>query len=205
MPRKLRVNKAKETPLVIPADLLGPTHWAWLEGREFSDDLDSLIWMELISEIGETTTPPPPGRRPWCSAGVAARDLWEHLGKSYADEHIRQHPGSRPNNWWRFDAPEPRLRLCGIGEPSDRAGHFLEQTYCGIPIHWTLEGDVQSAAASTHPITLQPVDPKFPPLFESEPAYLDRLGLLMAAERKRLTAEDFAPVALTDILDLDLD
>jgi hypothetical protein len=28
--------------------------------------------------------------------------------------------------------------------------------------------------------------------------------LLLAAERKVLTADDFAPVALTDILDLDL-
>ena len=40
------------------------------------------------------------------------------------------------------------------------------------------------------------VDPDNPPLFESEPAYLDRLGLLTDDERGKLNPADFEPVAL---------
>ena len=39
-------------------------------------------------------------------------------------------------------------------------------------------------------------DPADPPLFESEPAYLDRLGLLTDDERDKLNPTDFEPIPL---------
>ena len=39
-----------------------------------------------------------------------------------------------------------------------------------------------------------PFDPKDPPTFESEAAYLDRLKLLAPGERRRIPAADFEPV-----------
>ena len=38
-----------------------------------------------------------------------------------------------------------------------------------------------------------PVDPDDPPSFESQAAYLKRLGLLLPREEKRLTPDDFTP------------
>ena len=40
------------------------------------------------------------------------------------------------------------------------------------------------------------LDPDNPPLFESEPAYLDRLGLLTDDERDKLAPADFEAIPL---------
>ena len=40
------------------------------------------------------------------------------------------------------------------------------------------------------------VDPEDPPVFESEATYLDRHGLLTAAERRRLRVADYEPVVI---------
>ena len=39
-------------------------------------------------------------------------------------------------------------------------------------------------------------DPNDPPQFESEAAYLDRHGILLPSERRRLSREDFEPEVL---------
>lgn len=42
------------------------------------------------------------------------------------------------------------------------------------------------------------IDPADPPRFESEATYLDRHGLLTAAERRRLPADAFVPVTMPE-------
>jgi hypothetical protein len=32
--------------------------------------------------------------------------MWTAFGEMITERHIRKWPGSRPANWWRFDAPE---------------------------------------------------------------------------------------------------
>jgi hypothetical protein len=34
--------------------------------------------------------------------------LWCEHGDTIVARHVDRYPGSRPVNWWRFDAPEPR-------------------------------------------------------------------------------------------------
>lgn len=84
---------------------------------------------------------------------------WKMLGPTATAEHARHHPGSRPALWWQHTAPEPeRRQLAGTG----RRGAVTP--YYGLP--WFLE-----------------IDPAAPPIFESQAAYLRRLGLLLPGER----------------------
>lgn len=76
-------------------------------------------------------------------------------------------PGHRPWGWWAFEAPEPRKRVGGTGEPSDRPWCPAPRLSFGRPAVWeTWNADD-------------------PPRFETEAAYLDRLDLWLAGERKR--------------------
>jgi hypothetical protein len=34
--------------------------------------------------------------------------LWREHGDTIVARHAGRNPGTRPVNWWRFDAPEPR-------------------------------------------------------------------------------------------------
>jgi hypothetical protein len=40
--------------------------------------------------------------------GEWARRLWKEYGDGIVERHIAKHPGTRPANWWRYDAPERR-------------------------------------------------------------------------------------------------
>lgn len=55
--------------------------------------------------------------------------LWRELGDTIVARHIARYPRTRPVNWWRFDAPEPRrsgetqyqyLARHGLLAPSER-------------------------------------------------------------------------------------
>ena len=88
-------------------------------------------------------------------------ELWRDHRDRIIAEHVSDFPGTRPQRWWEYDAPEPRRRLGGTGTP-------------GLAI-----------------------DPNDPPIFESEAAYLERHGLFLPGERKRLRKVDFEPEAAT--------
>jgi hypothetical protein len=106
-------------------------------------------------------------------------------------------PGTRPSCCWRFDAPEPdliagtdpemqafiyqRKRLGGKGTPSVGASLAL-----GVPEYtgWKI------CLGRTEPVCTR-FDPNDPPQFESEAAYLERHGLLLPGERRRLRRDDF--------------
>ena len=84
-------------------------------------------------------------------------------------------PGSRPDAWWMFDSPEPRLQLSG--SPPISADYTGETTYRfdpsrmmirGIPSAW----ETMAAADSA--------------VFETELEYLARLGLLLLGEKEMI-------------------
>src|SRR5262245_44588070 len=49
-----------------------------------------------------------PGAIPFLQNGEWARRLWNDHGAEITQRHIAKHPGTRPANWWRYDAPERR-------------------------------------------------------------------------------------------------
>jgi hypothetical protein len=84
---------------------------------------------------------------------------------------IKRHPGTRPWCWWRFDAPEDRRQIGGTGYPASEApDHGVTWLWCGV-------------------------DPKHPPIVESQAAYLKRLELLADGETG---GGDMAPEALAN-------
>jgi hypothetical protein len=143
-------------------------------------------------------------------AGALQR-LWRLHRRELLPDFIRAHPGRRPAAWWRCDAPEPsRRRLGGVGTPCHEVLAYAEVLDLGIPRHWInarLAAYYRGEARDVHgePIGVEyrgsgfrgvAIDPRDPPRYESEAAYLKRHGLLSAEERARLTPADFAPVVL---------
>jgi hypothetical protein len=100
----------------------------------------------------------------------SARLAWEDHRETYLDEWAREHPGTRPYAWWKFDAPEGRLELNSPPPCLDR----------------TDAGRRRAGAA------LVPNDGRtgLVPWLEEEADYLERLGLLLEGEAERLEALD---------------
>jgi hypothetical protein len=162
----------------MSADFMTPTHEAWLRGEPMTHEMDLLVY-DALENDRETQSPDPPRAVPWLASGITGADLWARKGTEVLAEHCPRFPGSRPAPWWTFQAPEVRRRVGGIGsERSAHAPHFV----CGVPADWTA------------------IDPKFPPLYESQASYLDRLGLLSRAERRKLKPADFKPQSILEIL-----
>lgn len=107
----------------------------------------------------------------------ALQALWTAHRAWILEQWITARPGSRPFGWWKYEAPEPRRRLGGVGTLSNDRHPLLE---LGIPTHWQI--------ARPASVDRRELDPSDPPRYESQAAYLDRLGLLSADERRRLDA-----------------
>jgi hypothetical protein len=101
--------------------------------------------------------------------------VWAEHREQVVAEHVKEHPGSRPVLWWQYTAPQARLRLGGVGQP-DGPGPDQHGLIYGVPMYW---GELSEAD---------------PPCFESEAAFLRRLGLFLPGEASRLGPEDFKPV-----------
>ncbi len=99
--------------------------------------------------------------------------MWRPDGNRVVEAWVVDNPGSRPPLWWRHDASEPRRHISGSGRP--------------------MNADCYRNGMPRFMIEIETEDP---PIFESQATYLDRLGLLLPGERKRLTAEDFEPDVL---------
>ena len=117
--------------------------------------------------------------------------LWAEWSGDVLAGWLAARPGTRPRCWWRYSAPRSRLP----GEPAwapshaeprrgfDRRGNVIEQR-CGMVLPgWDL--GLPSYWAER------------PVIVESEAAYLDRHGLLPAAEHRRVPAGGFDPEPLT--------
>jgi hypothetical protein len=107
--------------------------------------------------------------------------VWERFREEILTEHIAELPGTRPRGWWAFDAPERRRRLGGVGEPRFTA--WSDMTWNGLFELWFTGPGWEGT----------PCDPYDMPTFESQATFLDRHGLLSAAERRRSRPEDFEP------------
>jgi hypothetical protein len=122
--------------------------------------------------------------------GLTQAVLWHEYGALVLRWWVQAKPGTRPSLWWKFRAPEPRLRLSGIGSPDS-----LRDMKFGVPTVWGRpgRGDVHGPRELCY-------DVDDPPLYESEATFLRRHELLLPSERRQLTQADYAPVRITDIL-----
>ena len=96
-------------------------------------------------------------------------------------------PGERPSMWWFAEAPAPRRQVGGIGVPAWIEQPAIMPEYAlGIPASWAW------------------IDPRDPPAYESQAAYLRRHGLLAPSESRRLRAADFDAVELVSLEDIEV-
>jgi hypothetical protein len=123
----------------------------------------------------------------FAAPGELAETWAAHRDGALAD-WIAESPGRRPQQWWEFDAPEPRQRLGGIGTTQREAGLAIGLSYSlGIPRGWISTADVARWGRGVA------IDPDDPPTFESEASYLQRHCLLFPGEKRRLKPADFEP------------
>jgi hypothetical protein len=173
MPLKRRVGKMRVSGELTATEL------AFLEDRPLPPDADfeaDSQWWSM--EVHDADPAFRPGR-------PSVSEMWRELGETITAEWAQDRPGRRPSSWWRFDAPEPRRRLKGCGEAS-----WPDRLSRGLPTGWHWPVAIPGGQFSGGPA---PCDPSDPPLFESEPAYLRRLGLLVDGEADRLTDVDYEP------------
>jgi hypothetical protein len=142
------------------------------------------------------------------------KDLWKQHGKEFLGAYIEKHPGRRPLPWWQWDGPrqdtgsgafwEPlpilRHRLGGVGTPKHEVLAYVPQFHKGIPEGWVSKFDEEYYNGRARDVHGNPIgtkykeghfkgkaiDPNDPPTFEAEAVYLERHGLLTAAEKKWL-------------------
>jgi hypothetical protein len=166
--------------------------------------LTEMQWRHLVDaeEPSESEGGDPLGRLLLDEAG----ELWAAHRERVLSLWAREHPGTRPSLWWRWDAPrmrpetwplgsgtvwirelpEPRRRLGGTGTPSYEVLATVPYLDHGVPRSWLTQG-LKPWFSTTAPA----YDPDDPPVYESQAAYLERHGLLLPGERRRLTGEDF--------------
>src|SRR3954453_15475995 len=136
---------------------------------------------------GDDNARPPWSALLWGEEETHRRE-WAACRDEIMSDWSREHPGSRPRGWWRCEAPEPRRRLGGVGTAAS------DNLHLGIPEYWMDDDRVLSWVRGVA------LNPENPPIFESEAAYLERLGLLASGEREQLGPSDFerAPVRVSE-------
>ncbi len=119
-------------------------------------------------------------------------------------------PGTRPSHWWKFEAPEPRRRLGGVGTASSEVLANATSYKFGIPDSFVSQSEADYYNGRAKDIHGKPIgteyqeghfagvaiDPANPPQYESQATYLQRFGLLLPEELERLGAADFQPEAI---------
>jgi hypothetical protein len=130
------------------------------------------------------------------------RDLWLTVRDELLPYWVNERAGTRPSWWYLFDPECPRVSADDIQRLHWQGWYFLEITPDlrrrvggqGTPDFERYSvGPCLRCAVPTNFIDLNEADP---PRYESEAAYLDRHGLLAAAEKARLTSEHFEPDVL---------
>jgi hypothetical protein len=149
------------------------------------------------------------------------QEVWFAIRDELLPEWIRERPGTRPSWWYECDRDCPRIsaediarrgwegwffvkrlpdlrrRLGGVGDPMFEHLALVPQLYRAMPIHFVRQSDVDEFSEEGEDFTGKPIDPKNPPIYESEAAYLRRHGLLTADEKRRLKRSDFKPISIT--------
>lgn len=137
--------------------------------------------------------------------------LWATHSERIVADHVADYPGTRPARWWRYDAPEPRKRLGGKGTPAHDVLAYKPIYRHGLPAIWIEPWMVKYYGGTAVNIRGEPIgsliptdfkgvaiDPNNPPRFESQAAYLRRLGLFLPGEERRLRKTDFEPVFIKE-------
>ena len=122
--------------------------------------------------------------------------LYETLKKEFLKDWITKHPCSRPWAWYEFDAPrwdDPDINCFWHGKLSEPRIHISggKQIHAGhVPVHYKSVSQFWQ------------YDEDDPPIFESEAAFLKRLGILTGAEEKYLEShpELLEPDSITDVI-----
>jgi hypothetical protein len=149
------------------------------------------------------------------------REVWLTIRDELLPQWTNEHPGTRPTWWYLFDPECPRIsaedisrhgwtgcyfkkdipdlrrRIGGIGDPSYLHYSLVPHFDCAIPDQFVTVADVEWHREEGEEFKGVPFDPTNPPTYESQASYLDRHGLLTAAERRRLRKKDFKPEVLT--------
>jgi hypothetical protein len=152
--------------------------------------------------------------------------LWAAHTDRIVAEHVREHPGTRPERWWQYSAPRiplgtfpglyfdgqlpaPRKRLGGIGTPASDILADVPTFSYGLPAIWITPWQVKFYSGTAVDIRGNPIgslvptdfkgvaiDPNDPPRFESQATFLKRLGLFLPGEERRVTKADFTAEAV---------
>jgi hypothetical protein len=130
--------------------------------------------------------------------------LWAANWERIVAEHVTNYPGTRPARWWRQEAPEPRQRQGGTGTPAFEALAYKPIYSHGLPAVWIEPWMVKYYSGTAVDIRGNPIgslvpidfkgvaiDPIDPPRYESQAAYLKRMGLFLVGEERRLRKADF--------------
>lgn len=184
--------------------------WAMLNDLRVPDEGDRGRWEQFTLRRGGEGTP-------------SLRELWEDYGPEIVSSWAAEHPGTRPSCWWRWSAPrwaehatgrgdlcDPRRRVGGIGTPAYEVLGYVPELHMGMPARWVSAFDAEYYNGRARDVDGKrigtehragsfkgvPPDPRDPPTFESQASYLDRHGLFLSGERKRLGKRDFAPEAV---------
>lgn len=169
MPRKRRIDKAK------PHAGISDAVWAYLNDQAIPDGDSGAQFEILLLESGRSEQL----REVWAQHRVAVLAQW-----------LKDHSGTRPAVWWRFDAPrqllgthggafydgklqQPRKQISGGGCDASAISAYMPSYESGLPTSWA--GFEEGAQ----------------PVFESQAAYLQRHGLLTPHEVRVLTASDY--------------
>jgi hypothetical protein len=120
--------------------------------------------------------------------------------------------GTYPGLYFDGQLPEPRKRLGGIGTPAFEVLAYVPRYSFGLPVDWVEKWMVKYYSGTAVNIRGEPIgdlyptdafkgvaiDPNDPPRFESQAAYLKRLGLFLAGEERRLRKADWEPERVTN-------
>jgi hypothetical protein len=131
--------------------------------------------------------------------------LWESHSERIVADHVADYPGTRPARFWQYDATEPRRRLGGAGTTAAKVFRSKPTYSLGLPTIWVTEEQVRYYSGTAVDIHGAPIgdrnpntnfkgvaiDAEDPPTFESQAAYLKRLGLFLAGEERRLKKADW--------------
>jgi len=146
--------------------------------------------------------------------GEDLRNFWNECRERVLGDWYKKHHGTRPFIWWEWEAPkEPvkgwdyrhfdapqRQRLGGVGTPDYEVLAYAPHFSFGLPTGWVSKFDEEYYNGKRRDIHGNPIgtnfkdgdfkgvaiDPKDPPTFESEAAYLQRHGLLSETEKRYL-------------------
>jgi hypothetical protein len=141
--------------------------------------------------------------------------LWNAHSERLVAEHVTLHPGTRPDRWWQYEAPEPRQRLGGTGTPASEVLAYVPVYSYGLPAVWISQWQVNYYTGIAVDVHGNPIgdpypsnsfkgvaiNPDDPPTFESQATYLKRHGLFLAGEERRLKKADWETEALTQCVD----